>query len=301
MKRFSAILSVVLVLCLFALPLTASAADSYVTLQGFAFNINSDGKAVIHDYDRRSNAVVIPRTLLGAEVAVIDDNAFFGNADMTDVSFANATSLSTIGINAFCGCAGLTGLSIPSWIDELSFGSFQKCTSLETLVIEEGLTSIPDQCFYGCASLREVTIPDSVSEIGSYAFSGCTGLKELTLPGTVTSIEEGAFDNCPLLRIFGHEGTEAERYAAEAGVPFISLEAEPYHILGDTDGNLTVEIIDAVYIRRAAAQLDTPFTEAELLRGDADENGVIDLYDVTAIQYYLAHKDTPFRTGAVIS
>lgn len=52
---------------------TVCAADSYVTLYGFSFDINDSGEAVIHGYDNRSADVKIPNKLLGSNVAVIDD------------------------------------------------------------------------------------------------------------------------------------------------------------------------------------------------------------------------------------
>lgn len=155
---------------------SVEAADSYLSMNGFSFDINSSGKAVIHEYDDRSVAVVIPNKLLNADVVCVDDFAFFGDTVITSVSFDNAVSLAKIGTNAFYGCTGLASVTLPASLKELGFGAFQNCTGLKTLVIENGLTAIPEQAFFGDTALSTVIIPDSVTEIADNAFDGAQNL-----------------------------------------------------------------------------------------------------------------------------
>lgn len=74
-------------------------------------------------------------------------------------------------------------------------------------------------------------------------------------------------------------------------------EASQDYILGDVDGNGIVESIDLTYLQRAIAGLETPFSEAELMRGDIDGNGVLEITDATDIQHYLANLKTKFPIG----
>ena len=97
--------------------ISVSSAENYIVLYGFAFDINTDGEAVIHGYDDRSADVVIPKKLMGADVTLIDDYAFFGDGAITSLSFNNAEKLKKIGSNAFFGCTGLKSIEIPSWIE----------------------------------------------------------------------------------------------------------------------------------------------------------------------------------------
>jgi hypothetical protein len=60
-----------------------------------------------------------------------------------------------IGYEAFYGCTGLTGVTIP-----------------------HSITMIDDRAFYGCTGLTVITIPGSVKRIGRQAFYGCTGLRK---------------------------------------------------------------------------------------------------------------------------
>ena len=78
-----------------------------------------------------------------------------------------------------------------------------------------------------------------------------------------------------------------------------TISANSY-ILGDTDGNGEIEIVDATFIQRELVQIETPYTKAELMRGDVDGSGDLEIIDVTALQYYLANMKTPFIIGKPI-
>ena len=75
--------------------------------------------------------------------------------------------------------------------------------------------------------------------------------------------------------------------------------ADSFIILGDTDGDGTVEIRDSTWIQRFAANMDLPFSITKT-RSDVDENGYINIMDATAIQYYLANMKTPYKIGEKI-
>lgn len=73
------------------------------------------------------------------------------------------------------------------------------------------------------------------------------------------------------------------------------------YLLGDADGNGDVDIVDATFIQRYLAQIETPYTKAELIRGDVDDSGDLEIIDVTAIQYYLVYMNTPFQIGKAVN
>jgi surface antigen len=69
-------------------------------------------------------------------------------------------------------------------------------------------------------------------------------------------------------------------------------------ILGDTDGDGIVSIMDATAIQRRLASLSTEsYTEKA---ADADGDGIITIIDATAIQRHLAHISTSYPIGEVI-
>jgi hypothetical protein len=67
-------------------------------------------------------------------------------------------SVTSIGEWAFCGCSGLTSVTIPT-----------------------SVTSIGSSVFYGCSDLTSVTIPASVTSIGGQAFDRCSGLTDINV------------------------------------------------------------------------------------------------------------------------
>ena len=88
-----------------------------------------------------------------------------------------AYTVKAIGMYAFSGLSGITGVTLPST-----------------------LTSIGSYAFNNCRNITSITIPNTVTTIGMGAFSGCANLTEVTIPASVTSVAVGAFRDCTKLR-----------------------------------------------------------------------------------------------------
>jgi len=91
-----------------------------------------------------------------------------------DLSGSTFTSISS---NAFVGCSGLTGITLPT----------------------SGVTSIGANAFDGCTSLADITIPATVTYIAASSFQNCIALTGITIPASVTQIGDNAFHPCPSL------------------------------------------------------------------------------------------------------
>ena len=84
--------------------------------------------------------------------------------------------VTSIGVNAFVDCDGVTGVSIPASLTSLSgFNS----SGLTSLVIPSTVTSILASAFSPCVHLTTVTIPSSVTSIGIQAFDQCPALTDV--------------------------------------------------------------------------------------------------------------------------
>lgn len=299
MKNFRRIITALLIVLLSALTvLQASAAENYIVLYGFAFDINTDGEAVIHGYDDRSADVVIPKKLMGADVTLIDDYAFFGDGAITSLSFNNAEKLKKIGSNAFFGCTGLKSIEIPSWIEELSFGAFQNCTALSELIIQNGIAEIPAQCFYGCSELKNVTIPESVTSIGDRAFMNCSKLGAVEIPGSVENIAGNAFDGCDNLVIYCKKESRARYYAEENEIPFVVTDGIMF-TLGETNGDGIISISDVTAAQQHLADIIT-LEGACLNAADTNQDGKLDVTDAENLQKYIAGYDISYPIGELI-
>lgn len=86
------------------------------------------------------------------------------------------------------------------------------------------------------------------------------------------------------------------------------IEGTEYHhigtgeqacILGDADGDGSVEIRDATWIQRHDANIEIPFAISKTT-ADIDGDNNITVMDATAIQYYLANMKTSYKIGEKI-
>ena len=101
-----------------------------------------------------TGALLIPATVNndGQDyvVATIEPGVFRNCKDLTSVSFAEGSQLTSIGKNAFEGCTGLTSITIPASVTTIGASAFSGCSGLTSIVIPEGVTSIDYGAFYDC-------------------------------------------------------------------------------------------------------------------------------------------------------
>ena len=122
---------------------------------------------------------------------------FFGYGDDDDDNTNYGyTSNDKIGDFAFCGCSGLTSLTIPDGVTEIGKRAFMNCSGLTSLPLPSSLTTIGERAFSGCSGLTSLILPSSLTTIGGYTFENCSGLTSLTLPASITTIGSGAFEGC---------------------------------------------------------------------------------------------------------
>ena len=149
----------------------------------------------ITDYpDTAVGPVVIPSTIAGKPVTVIEAASFNEVAGLTSVTIPS--SVTTIGSDAFALCPALTSVNIPLGVTSIGASAFYECTALTGLMIPSSVTSIGEQAFFHCTSLTGLTIPAGVSVIESKLCEGCVGLTKVTMAGNVTTIRNDAFTGC---------------------------------------------------------------------------------------------------------
>lgn len=197
-----------------------------VAVDGIPWNYQiKNGNAVLGGGNSKSPAIpqdwigdiVIPETLGGCPVTIINSSAFYGCSQLTSVAIP--IGVTTIKGYAFHGCSGLVSITIPAGvtnIENLAFAycsrlptiaipnevssiganAFKGCSELTSIAIPDGVTEIKNETFHGCSKLASVTIPVSVASIGVAAFYDCSGLAEISIPDGVTTIEARAFRGC---------------------------------------------------------------------------------------------------------
>ena len=108
--------------------------------------------------------------------------------------------ITSIGLNVFYSCSGLTSVSLPASLTSIGSNSFRECSGLTSVSLSSctSLTSIGESAFYKCSVLTSVDLSDctSLTSIGNYAFDGCSRLTNVSFPASLTSIGESAFNYC---------------------------------------------------------------------------------------------------------
>ncbi len=174
---------------------------------------------LVSSYNGIDTDVVVPNYIGTVRVIGFDDNAFFGNTNITSVSFSKNTNF--VGSKAFYGCTNLTSIDLnDAKVQTIGSSAFYNCTSLAVEIdFGEKLKAIGSSAFYNCSSITSIKLPftmDSVGEysfynnsgatsltiaegiksLGKYCFAGMQKLTSVSVPSSVISIGESAFSGC---------------------------------------------------------------------------------------------------------
>ena len=138
---------------------------------------------------------------IGDSITEIDSRKFEGFTNLTSVTFAENSKLTTIGEFAFYQCTSLTNIDIPDSVTTIEQQAFNSCSSLESVEISVNATQLLESTFYQCTSLKSVIIPDSVTTVGMSVFSGCTNLESVKIGAGMTEINNFMFYDCKFTSI----------------------------------------------------------------------------------------------------
>ena len=229
----------------------------------------------------------------------------------------------SIGPFAFGGCTNLKTIGIPDSISDLGAAVFENtkwyaeqpdgpvyagkayygyhgALPANTVIkIKEGTVAIAAGCMsdsYPKENLTGVVFPSTVTKIPAmFLFYDCKNIKEIEIPAAVTEIEDKALGfytdegtdevkKIEGLTFVGEKGSEAERYAKDNGFAF---RTKGGYILGDANGDGTVNINDATTVQKHAAELEK-LTGDRFAAADVNKDGTVDIIDTTLIQKYAA-------------
>ena len=231
---------------------------SIKTIGDYAFTNNNNLKDVtisgnvktIGDYAFANNNSLKSVTV-GGSVEIIGNNAFKNCGSLMDIhlneglqkiesgafyqtgltSLSLPDSLAEMGISAFEGCKKLTFAHVGSGFKAIPNRGFWDCGELEKFEFSENsaLENIGDLSFSHCVSLQEIKFPVSLKSIGSRAFGNCQKLKNVVIPAVQSIWRDqrpygDSFNECYGVIFFGTRGTDAEAFAKEKNIPFVTSE-----------------------------------------------------------------------------
>ena len=120
------------------------------------------------------------------------------------------SGVTSIGEAAFCGCSGLTSITLPESVTEIGEFAFTECSNLESIKVNENnkvydsrencnaiIEKSSNTLIVGCKNTK---VPSGVTKIGYGAFEN-SGLTSITIPESVTEIGDDAFKNSGLTSI----------------------------------------------------------------------------------------------------
>ena len=208
------------------------------------------------------------------------------------MSFTIPESITSIGCGAFAGCSSLTSIIIPNSITALGGETFSGCTNLVDIKLPDNLTTIQVYDFYSCVALQKISIPESVTTIGNYAFYECNTLTSVTVGNPVpVSISENTFSNADNSILFIPVGSKAIYGAADYWKDFKEIvEIETEVVLGDANGDGTVDANDIVDIVNHTMGNPTSTGKFNKKAADINEDGVVNIADIVAISNIIMKK-----------
>ena len=172
-------------------------------------NYSSDNGVVFNNL--KTTLVVCPAgkssCIIPDSATSIGDNAFFGCAKLTYIKIPD--SVLDIGSTAFAFCSSLSNVDLGNRLEKIGDAAFGSCGSLVSIVIPDSVTSIGYGAFHSCTSLTNVDIGYGVEAIGYNAFLS-TQIKTITLPPSVQTFgfygNDGVFSHMPVLENIVFEG-----------------------------------------------------------------------------------------------
>ena len=179
----SKILRAVLTAVLTLVATTASAHDFEVN--GIYYKKYSDGTVSVTyqgsystTYDEYTGVVVIP----------------------SSVTYSGTTySVTSIGGNAFDGCHGLTGVTIPNSVTSIGTFAFKYCSGLTSVTIPNSVTSIGERTFEDCSGLESIVVESGNSKYDSR--DNCNAIIETATNTLLVGCKNTTIPNLSLIHI----------------------------------------------------------------------------------------------------
>lgn len=139
-------------------------------------------------------SIYMPSTL-----TAIENDAFYGCTNLTNVFYTDGCYVESIGNNAFRDCISLISTDVSSVTASIGEYAFSGCEQLNSIngMSSSVVTEISNNLFANCTSLEVINIPSTVTTIGEYAFSGAILIDiEFVNANKLTKIGSHAFANC---------------------------------------------------------------------------------------------------------
>lgn len=179
--------------------------------------------------------LIIPKEIKGKKVIGIDDEAFLGCDEITEILVSPYVCF--IGKEAFAECTSLEKITIPNGLLGIDDEAFRNCSSLEVIdfydsgsIFNDSPWLTGEDIFKGCTSLKEIHFPLAVSTIPGGMFDGCINLEMVEFPYGVGQIQRGAFSDCEKLKEIYFHTTVAASFNESAVSKDVIIYGEEHYL-----------------------------------------------------------------------
>ena len=223
-------------------------------------------------------------------------------------AFVGCSSLNEIEIDCpkleilrdtFCDCSALTSAKLN--VKAIGESAFDSCSKLKNISFGESVTRLGESAFKNCEKLETIVLQKETKSIGQAAFL-YSNVKTIVIPPTVKAIGTlpmkkpmeylsiGMIENFPLTDkpvctfnsdciIYGYKDTEAERYANEWNLEFVTLES----VTGDLNFDGEFNISDVVTLQKYLVKKEG-FTNEQWKLADLNNDGTVNVFDVIILK-----------------
>lgn len=162
----------------------------------YAFAGCSALSSILFSYTEKGHSVEKP--LWPNVLDCIAPALFAGCVSLAHVEFPEGSMLTSVGNDAFLGCAALHHVYLNGPVDFIGSHAFAYCTAMEGFVLPQidAVRTIGRKAFYHCRSMTYFRLPYALKQITNSCFAGCRMLKYIKVPKKVLYIESRAFCDC---------------------------------------------------------------------------------------------------------
>ncbi|MBQ5347698.1 MAG: leucine-rich repeat protein [Ruminococcus sp.] len=242
----------------------------------------------LDEYLGESKNIIAPRIVNDKMVVTLGSYCFYNNKTVKKVS--TSSPLWTVDEYAFLKCTSLEEFECNFALKKINIGAFMGASSLKKINLEDSAVETISPHAFTDSGIVSIKLPDTCVEIMHDGFSQCQNLEEIFIPDSVTEIGDNAFAYCDNLKIYCNTNSAAHVYAINNNIPYRLLDNP---MLGDSNADGEVDIMDAAYIQRYKIG-DFGMNEYQKKCADVTHDGKVTVRDATLIQMKLAGYDVDF-------
>ncbi len=299
------ILSLMLLCAVVWLTAAPAAAATRYSDGVYTFEKTEYNNAVITDCALTDSEIIIPDFVLDYPVIGIGDYAFMSNSTVKTVTMP--LSVIRIGEYAFANDPDLESVTIPRWCDRIADTAFWNSPNIVISCYTDTFAQryaeereIPYVLLDAPVpktdiSAAQITLDEDVFRYdGTEHFPAVTVTLDDVILDPETDYTVAYADN-QATGTATVTVTGAGNYEGEATAYFAIR-----NVLGDSDGNGEIEVVDATLIQRRLVDLTVPDPDRIESVGDVDGGG-LDITDATFIQRFLVGMEVPYPINEMIT